>query len=148
MDTVNANREPSKVESGWVFLAEYSLDEFMGLEEGGDLPAAGMRIQEPGIFQCIIPMNQILAEIAQQARLIALSGTPAVIRLYIQEKIIKAGNQAETIRPKLTFASPDILLQTESKMAGGWGYFLVKKSASSSGSPRYQIDLFLYKEGV
>ena len=151
MHTVNANQESCKKDTVWIFLAEYSLDEFIRMVESGTEPF-GMLFRE-----FCIPLewfNQViwnLADFAQQAMMHAHPETPAVIRLFCQKKMLKAGNPAETMRPKQTVAGPEIILQAVPKIIGGWGYFLVKRSEDFSEdrpaiSPNL-IDLYLYREG-
>ena len=152
MCTSNANQESCKQDTVWVFLAVYSLDEFMRIVESGDDSAAGMPLQDLGIPQeCLNPIIRTLADFAQLAMMHAHPGTPAGIRLFCQEKMLKAGKPAETMRSKQTVASPEIILKADPKMTGGWGYFLVERSGDSpedrpASSPNL-IDLYLYKEG-
>jgi len=150
--SLNANQESGKKDTVWVFLAEYSLNEFMRLVEGRGKPVAGLLFRDLGIPQEYQnPITRTLTDFAQQAMMYVHSGTPAVIRLFCQEKILKAGNPAEPMRLKPTVASPEIILQAHLKMSGGWGYFLVERREDfpedrPANSPNF-IDLYLYKEG-
>ncbi len=152
MVTNNADQESCKKDTVWVFLAIYSLDELMRIVESGDDSAAGMPFQDLGIpLKCLNPMIRILADIAYPAMMHAHPGTPAMIRLFCQEKMLKAGKPAETMRSKQTVASSGIILQADPKMTGGWGYFLVVSSGDfpedRPASPPNLIDLYLYNEG-
>ena len=136
----------------WVLLAEYSRDEFMRLAEGRGEPVARLLFQDLGIPQeCLNPIIRTLTDFARRAMTHALPGTPAVIRLFCQEKLLEAGNPAETTCPKPTVAHPEIIPQAYPRMSGGWGYFLVERSGSmapkSTVSTYNLVDLYLYKEG-
>ena len=136
----------------WVFLAEYSLDEFKWMVESGSEPVAGMLFQELCIpLESFNQVMLILADFAQQAMLYALPETPAVIRLFCLEKMLKAGNPVKAMYPQPTVAGPEINLPAVPKMCGSWGYFLVERSGEFSEdrpaiSPKI-IDLYLYREG-
>ncbi len=152
MRKVNANQESDKEDMVWVLLAEYSRDELMQfIEEIGE-PVTRMPFQDLGIpSECLNPVIRTLADFAQQAMVHAHPGTPAVFRLFCQEKMLKTGNPAEGMRPRPTVAAPEIIPQAHPKMSGGWGYFLVERNGDfpedRPTSSLNLVDLYLYREG-
>jgi len=152
MHTANGNHESGKKDMVWVLLAECSLDELMRLAEGTGEPAAGWLFQDLGIpRECLTPIIRAGADFAQQAMMHAHPGTPAVIRWFCQEKLLRAEDPVETMRPRPAVAGPGITLQAHPKMSGGWGYFLVERNGDfpqdrRASSPNL-VDLYLYREG-
>ncbi len=125
----HTNPIPGSEDPAWYFLVEWSLSELLSYfgKEAGIAPGWSFQTMcESGVPPEWVENIEIpLTAFAKEALAHFKQGRlelPGYIRIFCQKKI-----------------------------GGGWGYFLVERSAdSSTGSsegPPHFIDLYLYKEG-
>ncbi len=161
MDTPNANHHSSLNDPVWYFLAEYPLRE---LKVDRDIRA---ELAASSLFQTIrdlgIPaehLNSIeftLIGFAHKAMAHPHQGGlkfPLYLRLYCQKKAV---DELILMKPlhhltlEQPFESSPCIPHPDTERNGGWGYFLVERSAGfvPSASTRIYnlVDLYLYKEG-
>lgn len=145
----------------WVFLAEYSLDEFTSDDDIGGAIKGGLlfqTIQDFGIPpECLNKIETTLIEFVKQTMLHINQDKrdfPIVIHLYCQEKMIKSGSLTETasdLQAQQTMEPMQMIHPADIKTFGGWGFFLIERARDfhpgSSVSPHHLVDLYLYKEG-
>jgi hypothetical protein len=145
----------------WCFLAEYSLSEFVADEDTEDELTAGLlshATQDIGMpLELIQSIERTLIGFAKEAMAHFNQDSldsPVYIRLFCQKKPIEDINSAKTsshFNAESNAESTQINRRSDTKMNGGWGYFLIERSgvspAGSSMSTYHLVDLYLYKEG-
>jgi len=159
---INANQNFGSDDSIWYFLAEFSLSEFLLDRDRSDELTVGVLrqvVQELGILpECVENIEMTLAGFATEALVRFQQGgleLPGRVRLFCQKKIIDDVNSGSAAaRPNHTeqvMEHAQMILDSSTKMNGGWGYFLIKRGSNvSTGSPTRSwnsVDLYLYKEG-
>jgi len=155
----NQNSRPN--DPVWHLLAEYPLSEFILDQDTGDEPTAGLLFQtmrELGIPpEYLENIEMTLTGFAKEAmahfnqdRL----DSPVYIRVFCQKKTIAEVNSVRTsshLNAEPTTEPTQINRHSDTKMNGGWGYFLIERGGvftpGSSVSTYNLIDLHLYKEG-
>ncbi len=159
--SVTANPESKPAEPAWSFLAEFSLGEFMSDHaRGDDLTARWLFQAVRGLGippECVEAMELTLTELAQEGRGRCGPGRaalPGCIRVFCQSQVVAEANSQKTSRPGEAESGVEPAPARPypgSKMAGGWGYFLIERGENlPAGNPMGlgpSIDLYLYREG-
>ena len=161
MQTSNAKQNSRSDDPLWVFLAEYSLSEFMPEKGTGDALIAGLlsqTIRDLGIPpECLNKIKRTLIEFVQQTKVHfnqCKREFPIVIRLFYGKKLINSGNSAKPARKlqaRQALEPTPMIHPVDIKIFGGWGYFIVERArgfpASSTEDSLNFIDIYLYQEG-
>ncbi len=160
MQTSNVNPKMRRKNSQWRFLAEYSLSDFFTNPAQPDKVTSGWLFQtgqELGIPPEYVANIEItLKGFTGDASIHFKPGegeSPGLIRIFCQEHLKADASPKKTSLPchsePGTEFAPAVPCSSM-KMSGGWGYFLVERSAdssvASSGSPQHFVDLYLYQE--
>jgi len=161
MQTSNANKHGRSNDPVWQFLAEYPLSEFLSDHDKEGELTAGLLFQtmrELGIpLDYLENIDMTLKGFAKEALVHFKQGKiefPIVIRLFYGKKLINSGNSAKAasdIQAKQTIEPTQIILPADTKIFGGWGFFIIERArdfpvGSFVGSLNI-IDLYLYQEG-
>jgi len=158
MHTSNAKQNPRADDPVWHLLAEFSLQDFLSDHDRRAETAAGLLFQvlrelsvspefAENIARTLAGFTKEAVERDKQER----QEFPGRIRIFRQKKILDDVNPAKTSVPdrniqgeKHTQSFPD----SETKMIGGWGYFMIERGENlpSSATPQICVDLYIYKE--
>lgn len=162
MQTLNAKQNFRSEDPVWVLLAELSLGDFLSEHDRRDEPTAGLLFQmvrELGMpLECVESIALLVTEFAKESPVYDKqegSEFPARIRIFCQKKVIDDANAAHaTSRPYPTeqaMEHPPLILDSGTKMNGGWGCFLIKRGCNvcddATLSSHHLVDLYLYREG-
>lgn len=162
MQTSNAKQDFRSDDPVWVVLANLSLGDFLSDHNRSDEPTAGslfQMVRELGMpLECMENIAMLVTEFVKESPVQHKqegSEFSARIRIFCQKKIIDDANAARaTSRPYDTEQAVEhspMIHDFGTKMSGGWGCFLVERSADfpqdRSASSSKLIDLYLYKEG-
>jgi len=161
MQTSNAKQNSRSDDPLWVFLAEYSLSEFMPEKGTGDALMAGLlsqTIRDLGIPpECLNKIKRTLIEFVQQARVHFNQGSlefPGRIRVFCQKKMIDDANSAKTSRrynAEQAMEHAQMIHPSGAKMNEGWGYYVIERGRDFASNPCKEscrvIELYVYKEG-
>lgn len=146
----------------WFLLAELSFGDFLSNHERIGRSTAGFLfrpLRELGMSpDCIENISRTLAGFAREASVPTKHGrleSPGRIRLFCQKKIIDHVNpmrsNSRSFRADKAVEYAQIILDSDMKMIGGWGYFLIERGenvpSESSTTSWNSVDLYLYKEG-
>ena len=162
MQRSNTNHNFEHNNPVWVLLAELSLGDFLSGHERRDGLTAGSLFQplfELGMSAGYIEnISRTLANFARKASVPTKPRrleSPGRIRVFCQKKIIDDVKPVHLILQSFpaekAMEHARIILDTNMKIIGGWGYFVIEKggdvSTESSSRSWNSVDLYLYKEG-
>jgi len=157
---INANLTVSSDDPVWVFLAEFPLSEWLSDHDSKNELTVKYLFQTVRELEippeCVEIIDKTVTGFIKEARTHAGQGKfglPESIRIFCQKKMIGGEYSAKSSRPdhsEHAIETAQSIHLSGTKMSGGWGYFLVERSAASagvSGGLPHGIDLYLYKEG-
>ena len=162
MQRSNTNHKFEYDNPVWVLLAELSSGDFLSNHERRGRSTAGFLFQplcELGMSAGTIEnISRALADFARKAFVLPNPGrleSPGRIRVFCQKKIIADGKlvhiTSRSFRAEKSMEHAQIILDSDMKINGGWGYFVIERgwdvSTESSKSLWNSVDLYLYKEG-
>ena len=162
MKTSNAKQKFSSEDAVWILLAELSVGDFLSDQYGSEEPTAGylfQMVRELGMpLDCVENIAMLVSEFAKESPVHDKQERlefPEWIRIFCQKKIIDDANAARaTSRSYPTeqaMKHSRKILDSGTKMKGGWGCFLLKRGANvsedASLSSHHVVDLYLYREG-
>lgn len=160
MRSTNGGKNIRSNNPDWYLLAEYALGEMLpdnGKEYDVTAGFLFQPLKELGVPPELI--RKIVLTLTGSAQKAGMSvkqkrlERPGRIRVFCQKKVIDNANAVKTSRPD--HAEPmmePVPIQDPSStiLGGGWGYFIIERSAGSADSPKRNrplFDLYLYKEG-
>ncbi len=157
---INANPKLRSDDPAWYFMGELLLSEILAYPRRDEL-TNGLWVQTVRELrmplECVENIKRTLTGFARGAWMHAKQGkldTPGRIRLFFTRKLIEdlsSGKTPKTSFSECTIESGQMIPYSGTQMFGGWGYFLIERSANfspgSSGEPHHFVDLYFYTEG-
>lgn len=161
MQIPNANLSGRSNDPVWQFLAEYPLREYLSDHDEGCELTAGLLFQTILDLdvppECISKIEKTLIEFVKLTKADSNQDRrdfPIVIHLFCQKSKIQDASVAKTeraLQARQTIEPTQPIHSANTKIYGGWGFFLIERPRDFSSNPSLDapsfIDLYLYQEG-